>query len=291
MKRGIAILSTGEMGHRVAMVLKKNGLPVFTWLEGRSERTKYLAQRAEVEIVDTLEELLKKVDLVLSITIPSAALTVAQRIAASAGTREDKPLFVDANSISPYTAGEIEKTLAAVAIPFVDCCIIGSAANLERGTTFYAAGPWAEKFSHLRDFGLTVEIIGEKNGQASAFKMVYAGFTKGVSALLVELLLLARRMGILDKILALYQNRFPEVARFARENLPRLPFRASRRSEEMEELAYTLTREGLNPIMAPAAQKLLAALGELNLKDKYGESAEESWDLPAVLDILLQKLT
>ena len=48
----IGILSPGDMGHTVGDVLRQNGLRVITCLEGRSQRTRELAQKAG--IVDVL---------------------------------------------------------------------------------------------------------------------------------------------------------------------------------------------------------------------------------------------
>ena len=54
---------------------------------------------------------------------------------------------------------------------------------------------------------------GERPGQASAFKMGYAGFTKGTTALLLELTLIAQAWGCLDALLATYASSHLEAFR------------------------------------------------------------------------------
>ena len=44
----IGILSPGDMGHAVGQVLGSHGLRVITCLQGRSQRTKSLADRAHI---------------------------------------------------------------------------------------------------------------------------------------------------------------------------------------------------------------------------------------------------
>jgi hypothetical protein len=48
-------------------------------------------------------------------------------------------------------------------------------------------------------------------GQASAFKMGYAGFPKGTTVLLLELTLMAQAWGFLDALLAKYARSHPEA--------------------------------------------------------------------------------
>lgn len=287
----VGILSTGEMGHRVASVLRNHGLNVVTCLAGRSTRTADLAAKAGVSDLRTPAEVVAKSDMIISIVVPSAAKPLAQTIATAIAAAKKPVLYADANAISPMTAMAIEGIITGAGGSFADVCIIGTSAKVGQGTTFYASGDYAAEFAELSKFGLQIEILGDRPGQASAYKVVYAGLTKGVSSLMVELLLLAHSLGILEQIIAQYRTKFPDLVRFAESNLPGLPFRAARRSDEMEELSLTIAAEGLTPVMAPASRRLLASLGELNLRAEYSEADAEKWDVKSVISLLYPRLS
>lgn len=287
----VGIFSTGEMGHRVALVLRKHGLNVVTCLAGRSARTAELAAQAGVSGLATPVEVVAQSDVIISIVVPSAAQPLAETIAAAIAAVKKPVLYADANAISPMTATAIEKIITGAGGRFADVCIIGTSLKVGQGTTFFASGNCAAEFAELSKFGLQIEILGDRPGQASAHKIVYAGLTKGVSSLMLELLLLAHSLGILEPMLAQYRKKFPDVVRFAENNLPGLPFRAARRSDEMEELSLTIAAEGLTPVMSPASRRLLASLGKLNLRAEYSEADAEKWDVKSVIALLYPRLS
>ena len=53
----VALLSPGDMGHSVGAVLVANGLRVISCLEGRSERTRGLAEKAGIAAVNSYAEI------------------------------------------------------------------------------------------------------------------------------------------------------------------------------------------------------------------------------------------
>jgi putative dehydrogenase len=287
----VGIFSTGEMGHRVALVLRQHGLKVVTCLSGRSRRTAELAAKAGISDLATPAEVVAQSDMIISIVVPSAAQPLAETIARAIAAAKKSVLYADANAISPMTAMAIEKIITGAGGRFADVCIIGTSTKVGQGTTFYTSGEWAAEFAELSRFGLQIEILGDRPGQASAYKIVYAGLTKGVSSLMLEMLLLAYSLGILEPMIAQYRKKFPDLVRFAESNLPGLPFRAARRSDEMEELSLTIAAQGLTPVMAPASRRLLASLGELNLRAEYTEADAEKWDVESVISLLYTLLS
>ena len=291
MKPGaVAILSTGEMGHAIAGVLLEHGLKVFTCLEGRGKRTRELAAKSGVADTPTMKELVSVSDIVISVVVPSAAPSVASAIAAAMNKTGKPVLYADVNAISPMTSTAIGEVVSASGARYVDGCIIGASSKLKKGTTFYFSGPHASAFAILKDFGLRVEVLGDRVGQASAFKIIYAGLTKGLSALSAELLIAAYSLGIMDQIVERYRKSYPEIVVFMESNLPRVPFRAGRRSDEMEELSETMRVAGLDPVMAPASKQMLKSIGDLDLRSVYSDADEAKWDIVDVVEILHSRL-
>ncbi len=286
----VAIISMGEMGRSIAAVLLDRGLTVFTCLEGRSDRTRERVANSGVSDLPTMEELIQASDLVISVVVPSAAPAVGSALSAALKKTGKSVLYADLNAISPMTSIAVGEVVSASGGRYVDGCIIGASSKLKKGATLYVSGPHAPEFMILNDFGLRVEALGDRVGQASAFKMIYAGLTKGLSALSAELLLAAHSLGIMDQIVARYRKSHPEIVAFMESNLPRVPFRAGRRSEEMEELSETMRAAGLDPVMAPAGKRMLKIIGDLDLRAAYSDADEAGWDFADVIEILHSRL-
>ncbi|HSF30763.1 MAG TPA: NAD(P)-binding domain-containing protein [Candidatus Tectomicrobia bacterium] len=262
--QSVGVLSPGEMGAAVAMVLRAHGLRVLTCLEGRSARTRQRADAAGLEVVPTLAALVSTVDTVFSIVPTFSAPAVGAGIAQAIEQTGKSIVFVEANAISPMTSSAIEQTITRSGARYIDGCIIGGPADVGRSTMFYLSGAEAEvAAAAMRAGGLCVEVLGERIGQASAFKMGYAGFTKGTTALLLELTLMAHKWGFLDAILAKYGSSHPEALRMFTTHLTTWPEYAAIRAEEMVEIAAMAAAAGLTPIMAPGAEQVIGALAKL----------------------------
>lgn len=174
----VAIISTGEMGHMMARALGEKGVPVLTCLRGRSARTRELAVKSGVSDLPTMEALVVAAGMIISVVVPSAARSVASAAAAAMAKSGKGALYADANAISPMTSTAIGEVISSAGGRYVDACIIGSALKWGKGTTLYVSGPHAPEFTSLNDFGLKVEVLGDRAGQASAFKMLYARSAK-----------------------------------------------------------------------------------------------------------------
>jgi 3-hydroxyisobutyrate dehydrogenase-like beta-hydroxyacid dehydrogenase len=187
------------MGSQVARVLLEGGKRVVTSLHGRSGRTERQAQEAGLEVLDSLEAVAQQAALIVSVVPSAAAEPLAEGVAAAIRRGSSQPLYLDANSIAPSTALRIERALSAAGGRYVDGAIIGAARDLRGRTRFYLSGAEAAQVAALLDPPLNTTILGRKPGQASAFKVLYAGLTKGLSALGVELLAGAERLGLREQ--------------------------------------------------------------------------------------------
>ncbi len=283
----VAILSIGEMGYHWARLLKEHGVEVFTASEGRSEVTRKRAENAGVRIVP-LADAAAEADLIVSIVVPSAAEKVAADVArAFAQTGRKSGLYLEANAISPMTAEAAGATIARAAGSFVDGCIIGSAGKL-RSATIYVSGERAGELLALKEAGLKVEVLGTKVGQASAFKVVYAGLTKGLQGLFTELLLGARKFDLLQPIMKRYEESFPGLLDKVGGGIAALTLHAGRRAEEMAELAETYRNSGLEAVIAPATRKILEEIAALDL-GKPSESGARDGDLMETLELFSRR--
>jgi 3-hydroxyisobutyrate dehydrogenase-like beta-hydroxyacid dehydrogenase len=285
----IGILSIGEMGFHWAKLLKSHGVDVLTYDQDRGETSRKRAANAGVRSLPSMTQLVSDAELIVSIVIPSAAKRVAEKVADAvmqSGRRD--LLYLDANAISPMTADDIAGVLAPAGVSFVDGCIIGSAARMGKGTIVYVSGAAAERLCALEGFNIPIKVLGPRSNQASAFKVVYAGLTKGLQGLFCELLMGARRFGMLQEIRAQYEESFPGLLDKVSSSIVGLRIHASRRAEEMDELKRTFNHNGMESFMAPAAQKVLQAIAALDLGEASATGARQG-DLLETLELFYEK--
>jgi len=285
----IGIMSIGEMGFHWAKLLKSHGVEVLTYDKDRGEVSRKRAENAGVASVASMNALVKEAELIVSIVVPSAAKKVAAQVAKAALKNGRKDLlYCDANAISPMTADAIAKVLGPAGVNFIDGCIIGSAAKMGKGTIIYLSGPEAERLRGLEAFNIPLKLLGSGTNHASAFKVVYAGLTKGFQGLFCELLMGARKFGLLDEIRAQYEESFPGLLDKVSSSIVGLQIHAGRRAEEMDELKRTFNSHGLDSFMAPAAQKVLRAIAALNL-GQASASGTRQGDLAETLELFYEK--
>ena len=285
----IGIMSIGEMGFHWAKLLKSHGVEVLTYDKDRGEVSRKRAENAGVTSLPSMTALVREAELIVSIVVPFAAKRVAAKVAKAAlkAGRQDL-LFLDANAISPMTADDITKTLVPAGVKFVDGCIIGAAAKMGKGTIVYVSGPDAARLRDLELFNIPIKVLGPSTNQASAFKVVYAGLTKGLQGLFCELLMGARHFGLLDEIRAQYEASFPGLLDKVSSSVVALRIHAARRAEEMDELKRTFSHHGMKSFMAPAVQKVLEAIAALNAGQPSADGAR-SGDLMETLELFYEK--
>lgn len=207
--QAIGILYPGDMGHNVGRVLKEDGFAVVTTLVGRSKRTRQLNARAGITELDSLAAVVEQADIILSIIPPTAARAVSRDFAHAVQQANRRPLFVDANAVSPMTVGQVGETIRAAGCDFLDACIIGPARDVRGRCTVYVSGPHVRAFEAALGQSLRLHPLGDAIGQASAFKMLFSGLNKGLVAVLSELTVAAQEYDFLDDLLACYTELFP----------------------------------------------------------------------------------
>jgi len=285
----IAILYPGDMGHNVGRVLLEDDFAVVTTLGGRSERTHRLTTDAAITLLPSMAAVVECADVVLSIIPPTAAKTVATDFVTAVQKTNHCPLFVDANAISPMTAQEVGEIITTSGAPYLDACIIGPASNVRGRCTFYISGPPAKTFESQLGKSLRTHILGDRIGQASAFKMTFSGLNKGLAALLYELTAAGAEFGFLDELLHRYKVLLPGVMEALEWLVPTYPMHAARRADEMAELAETLDHFGFSSVMARGTQDTLTAVGRLRLAERFPERGEHGWTMRDVLDVLARE--
>jgi 3-hydroxyisobutyrate dehydrogenase-like beta-hydroxyacid dehydrogenase len=231
----VGLLYPGEMGAAVGAVLCGRGERVVWASDGRSAATRERAGAAGLEDVGSVAEVARS-DVVFSICPPHAAVEVARSLGRFDG------VYVDANAVSPATAGEVARVVRAAGAEFVDGGIVGSPPR-EAGTTrLYLTGPAADRVAALfAGSALDARVVPN----ASAVKMAYAAWTKGTAAMLIAIRELARRVGVEEALLEEWDLSQPELRERHRRALRSAEAKGWRWVGEMEEIAASFEAEGL----------------------------------------------
>ena len=245
--RNVGVMSTGDMGQAVAAQFQNKGLTVFTALDQRSARTRALAAEAGLRDVGSLASLVEHCEVLLSIMNPAAALDFAGEVAQALAMGSCKLLFVECNAVSPDTMRRISEVITAAGGEVVDGGIIGSPPRGKARTQLFVSGPEARAIEPLATASLAIPVLSERIGDASALKMCYGAMTKGITALLVELTVAGRRLGVGDVLEAELKRSAGDIYDWVVNRLASMPPKAYRWVPEMQQIAQTFEGAGLTP--------------------------------------------
>ena len=274
--RNIGVVSPGDMGQAIARRLKESGYNVHTALDGRSERTRALARAAGLVDCGSMEKLVATCELAISVINPGEALNVAREVAAAMKKSGRKIAFADLNAVSPQTARDADRLIREAGGMFIDGGIIGPPPRGEKDRPrIYVSGPDAYLFRQISHPNLQVRVMSERVGDASGIKMCYAAMTKGTTALAVELLVAARKLGVeqaLEKELRESRN---DVFDWQVKNIAVMPPKAYRWVPEMQEIAKTFGDLGMTRRIFDGATDIYEMVAATPLGKESPEQARQ----------------
>lgn len=263
--RTVGILYPGEMGSAVARLLTAHGVRTVTCAEGRSIRTRSLAQSGGVVLLSSMHDVVARADVVISLVSPSGAVEVAKVFAAAVRRTGRCPTFLDANSVSPITARQVEDVARAVGCECVDGAFVGGAAALGETTTLVLSGVHAAHVGSMLEPCFRVRILSPSVGDASAFKLSFAGFNKGLVALYLEAIGIAARIGCRPVLEESLREFYPATVDTIERLLPSYPRHAARRAEEIGELRAWMAKLDEGGWMAAGTQAVLEEFATLEI--------------------------
>jgi 3-hydroxyisobutyrate dehydrogenase-like beta-hydroxyacid dehydrogenase len=223
---------------------------------GRSSATRRRAIDAGMTEVASLEEMVERVDVIVSVCPPVAADATADAVAAAGFSG----IYADLNAVAPGTA----RRLGGRFEHFVDGGIIGPPVKAPGTTRLYLSGDDAKAVAERwTTQALDVRIVDGGVGVASAVKACYAAWTKGSAALLLTVRSLARAEGVEDTLLAEWVASIPGLVERSEHAATGNGPKAWRFVGEMHEIAASLAEAGLPAGFATAAAEVYERLAGL----------------------------
>jgi 3-hydroxyisobutyrate dehydrogenase-like beta-hydroxyacid dehydrogenase len=242
MSYSIGILHPGDMGVSIAASAIHNGHHAYWASSGRSKDTQKRATDHHLIDVESLEKLCSMCSIILSVVPPSAAEDVAEQVIA----HKFQGTFADLNAISPQRAQRIGKRLEANSIQFVDGGIVGPPAWQPKTTWLCLSGSQSKTIAALFTNGpLQTEILSDRVGDASALKMCYGAYTKGLTALIAGVLGTAENLGVREGLAHRWADDGSGLDKDALRRVARITDRAWRWVGEMDEIASTFAHANM----------------------------------------------
>ena len=216
-----------------------------------------------------LAELVECADYVLSTVTTSAAESAAR---SCLPYLRQGQAYVDLNSTSPSVKLELAAMIEPTGAHFVEGAILGAVGVTGAGTRILIGGRTGHAAAEtLTRAGLRAAFYSAEIGKASRFKMLRSIFSKGLEALLLELLIAGERAGIAKDLwedVAEFMARNP-FDRVARNWLQSHAVAYDRRYHEMVQVAETMREIGVDPVMTAATEAFFKRSCTLGLDREF----------------------
>jgi 3-hydroxyisobutyrate dehydrogenase-like beta-hydroxyacid dehydrogenase len=270
-----AFIGFGELGSCLAEGLGRSGAHLIraytpervhpvaaAALEGRLGRTG--AHRSA-----SLEEAVAGATAVLSVVPANASRAVVERCAP---LLDRGAYYVD---LTAAPVGDIEVAAALVeqvGALYVDAAVLGTVATSGFEVPIIASGPGAHGWKALVEpEGLVVDVLDSPAGHATLLKLLRSVYMKGRDALILEMMLAARRYGLEDRVAESIKGPGETVpfTALAERVLCGLAVHAERRADELLASSEIVRVAGVDPVISRAGSEVLRRLGQLDLRDAF----------------------
>ncbi len=290
-RRSIAFLGFGQAASTLARPMAAHGaqLRAYDLLLERPGGVEALRARAAGLPIAflPLEETLRGAEYILSLVTAEVALEAAQRAAQYLGPGQ---VYVDLNSTSPKTKRAIGQAITPGGAGYVEGAVLDAIGAAGERARILLGGPLAERAAQdLALLGLNVTPFRAEIGAASLFKMLRSVFSKGMEALLIEVLLAAQEADLVEPI---WHEMIETVSRVPFERTASTWVRSHatahrRRYYEMEQVLETLADLGFQPLMAQATREFFRRSVGCGLEQDF---AQEPAEIGVLLRALAQRL-
>jgi 3-hydroxyisobutyrate dehydrogenase-like beta-hydroxyacid dehydrogenase len=250
----VAFIGWGELGSVLGEALR-----------GRHEVRKWTRHEGSAESTSGA-------DLVVSAVPGSASSDV---FAAALPLLTGNTTFIDLTAAAP----EVKEKAAQQHKPYADGAVLGTVATSGAQVPIAAAGPGAAAFAEL---GLNVTVLDAPAGAAARLKLIRSVYMKGRDALVLEMMLAARRLGLEDEVARSIAGPGEGVpfTELSERVLRALAVHAGRRADELDASAALLRELGVDPLVTEAGAARLRTIE--GLRERFG--GERPADGSATLD-------
>lgn len=274
----LGFIGFGEAGSNIAAGLLEQGVDDIT-----AYALDYRSVPGVTECPDAKTALAGR-DIVISAVTASVDFEVAEAAAPHLSAGQ---IYIDINSVSPGTKKKVANVINGTGARFVEAAVMGAIPGPRHTVSMLLCGDAAnEVIETMSPFGMNMKNLGVEYGRAAATKMFRSVMIKGFEALLQECVLGANKYGAAEEVLESVGQSYPGVdwVKLAHHMLGRTAVHGTRRADEMDEVAATLSELGIEPMMSAAAAKRIRWAADHGLKERFGTKEPESfYDVLAII--------
>lgn len=278
----LGFIGFGGAGYGIAKGLKQAGIAEIHYYD-RMQHTQPFAEVIRLRAEETgalpageMEELLSRVEVVISCVTGAMAVSVAEEAAPFLRTGH---LYADVNTAAPQVKEEVAGIVEPTGARFVDAAMMGAIPTFLHRVPILASGGGAERFRlAMQPYEMNIRVIGPKPGQVSAIKMFRSIFMKGLLSLFLEMLTATHRYGVDELVLGSIAESLDGVPflETARLQMTKGVVNAERMAHEMEEVIATLEGMDLPAGMSRASLEKLLWCAGFGLRERYGGELPKS---------------
>lgn len=254
----LAFIGYGEVGQLFArQFLARPGVSVSAYdlkldMPDSAAPLVAIAGKDGVRLAISAADAAQGADIIISAVTASSAHDVAMQ--ACGYLRPDQILF-DINSASPSTKARCGEALSAAGLVYVEGAVMAPVADPGISVSILAGGSRAHDIAErLNPLGMSIRVVAETIGRASATKLCRSIMIKGIEALIIDSQRAAEAWGVSDDVFASLAATFPgqDWARLAQLMDSRVARHGIRRAAEMREAAQMLAELGRSPALSEA---------------------------------------
>ncbi len=279
----LGFIGFGEAAFELASGLKQQGLEKITaydplWnVPAYSSLVLSRAETAQVKIVESPEEVLQMVNVVIVAVPADKALEVSNQLKPHL---QNGCVYIDVSASKSDVKQAIAANINEKGGKFVDVAMMGPLPVYKHKVPILASGDGTDVFMELvAAYEMNITKVSEVPGEATAVKLIRSIHMKGVAALYLELLEAAHEFNV-DKLVI---DSLSETmnGRTFEETMNRLvtgtSIHALRRSIELGGTIEMLELTNIDSTMSRAAKEKIERLAELSLKDKFKGEKPDHW--------------
>jgi len=283
----IGFVGFGEVGSTFSKAMAEKGalIHVYDGLISQEGGEEVIRSRIQADgiYIQPLVEVVARSEYVLSTVTTQAARDVARTCAPHLRTGQ---IYVDLNSTSPAVKVEIGHIVEPSGAHFVEGAILGAVGTAGAKVRLLVAGDKGPEVAEtLKTLGLNASFYSPDIGKPAAFKMLRSIFSKGLEALVLEMMIAGRRAGIGKDLWAditgfMTDNPF---GRAAANWIQTHAVAYERRYYEMVQVIETMQEINIEPIMTSATEAFFKRSLSLGFEDAF-EGKPEAFE--AVVDFM-----
>lgn len=285
----IGFVGFGEASYSLAKGLSSEGLNKMKAFDANvfndecNSLIKKRSNELNMKVTDSYEGFFDDIDYVFVAVPAFVALDACKEIS---NYIKDTCTYVDVSASSPAIKDKCKNILDEKNISYIDASMLGSLPKLRHKVPFYVSGEKAKRFiEDFEKYGMNITYVNEKPGSATSIKLIRSIFMKGISALMIELVMASDSYGVSDFVLNSISDSLDGISFMS--HLNRIStgsaIHAKRRAFEIGGSIEMLEDKNLDSLMSEATKKKLEILANYDFS-KVAEKDNKTWkDVVSVL--------